>query len=903
MKIVAVDAAPPATASFPLTKFRVPHVRRNALVRSSLVERLRAAVLDHGLTSVVAPAGFGKTTALAQLAAALRDVPIAWIALDEDDDDPNRFYANLLHALAPLSLTYAEAPAALTASAGAGGTPGRAAIGSLVNALCSDVDRRVVLVLDDVHRLRSPDVFALLEALVERLPAHVSLVLAGRVPPPLPLARWVVRGDAVEFGHADFRLDATEAGALAEKLGVADGERVSRALARTNGWAAGLALLLRAPGNVDGAPVEAEPRLFEYLATEVLNALPIELQRFASDVAVLAELTPQACAAVSAGVDSSALLRELHDRDLFVTVLDSRRPVLRYHELFREFLLARLADQPERLRGLHVRAARVERSYAQAIHHWIAAGEWNAALARLLDAADELLAEGGHAAVERWLAAFPSDAVEGEPVWQYLRGVCAWRRWDWYRSRDALTRAASLWPSDTSVRLRARTLLYLMGSRNGLGDSEGALGIATELRALPLDDTERAALALQNAWCRMGRGECVQVVEELRAATTLIVRDPGRVAASTADRAHSVYIGLPGAIDAYREMLAAYSVACGEAVEPWHGTPAIIEGWVAFWEGDRARAEAAIARAHDIVRRFGSVPPLEDGVARLESVLLGATGRTSAGLALASRLVSRFDSPTAAPLRIAFESAYVHCHARVAWAGADADAFRSIAPRAARVPRPEEWAFADVAARTVPAQLALLDRQWQRAAEAFESLVPLYLRIRCPMAHADPRLGLAYARLRLGRTREALAALDPVLDDCVAERAIGTLVLEPDWLVAPLIEALPQARREDRTLAPWLARLAAWRAAESATAATPAAPIVDGPLAVLSERERDVLARVADGASNKDVARDLDLSLHTVKRHIANILGKLDCVSRRQAAELFRAAGRASAAARSHRPA
>jgi LuxR family maltose regulon positive regulatory protein len=875
-----------------LTKFRVPRTRHRALHRGALVDRLRAAILDASLVLVAAPAGYGKTTALAQAAAALDGASLAWITLDEYDDDPNRFYATLLRALAPLDLEFTESRSALIAAAGAGGTPGRAAIGALVNALCSMPARRIVIVLDDLHRVTRAETYGMLEALVERLPGHVALVLSGRESPPLPLARWVVRGEAVEFGRTDLRLDGDEAHALALKFGgIDDPSSVQRALARTDGWAAGLSMLLRTSGDAPGDG-SVDARLYDYLATEVLAALPHDLRQFVTDVAVLAELTPHACAAVTGRGDAHALLRELLDRDLFVTVLDSRRPVLRYHDLFRDFLRSMLAAQPAHLQTLHARAALAERSYSEAMHHWLAAGEWRAALDRLLAASDELFAEGGHAAVERWLDALPPDEVDREPVWHYLRGVCAWRRWDWFRSRAALTRAAELWPDGAPAKLRARTLLYLMGSRNGLGDAEGALGIAEELRALPLADDERAALALQNAWCRMGRGEGGRVVEELRAAVTFITRDPVGAGVPSADRAHSVYIGLPGALDAYRELLAAYAVAQGPVVEPWHGAPAIIQGWVALWEADATRAGSAVASAHDIVRRFGSVPPLEDGLARLESILCGTTGRTAQGLAIAGRLVARFESAAAAPLRIAFESAYVHCQSRVAWSGGDHESFCRFAPRASRPPRAEEWAFVDVAARTIPAQLALLDRRWQRAADLCTDLIPRYMRSRCPMAHADPRIGLAHALLRLGRTRDALAAFDAVLEECVADRAIGLLVLEPDWLVAPLVDALPAARSEHPEIAPWLARLREWR--ELARAGTPVAVAApSGPLAALSERERDVLARVADGASNKDVARALDLSLHTVKRHIANILGKLDCVSRRQAAELYRTTTRA----------
>jgi LuxR family maltose regulon positive regulatory protein len=883
----------PATA-VARTKYRVPRPRGDAVARDALLARLRTSVLANPLTAVVAPAGYGKTTLLAQLAASLDGVPLAWIAVDEDDGDPNRVFASLVRAVEPFGLQFEEDVDALIATVAAGATQSRAAVGALVNALCTSPSARFVIVLDDLHRVAHADVGTLLEALVERLPEHVSLVLAGRSLPALPLARWIVRGEAEEFGPRELGFDAVAADALARARGrPVEGAEIDRLLARTHGWAAGLAMLLRASQHGAAASADSDAHLYDYLAAEVLDGLPADLRRFTLDCAVLAELTPAACAAVAGRDDAAALLRAVLDRDLFVTVLDGAAPVLRFHDLFRDFLRAQLATDGPRLRDLHLRAAQAEPGYARAIGHWIAAGEWEAALARLFDEADALLAEGGHAAVERWLDRFPPALTERDARWQYLRATCAWRRWDWLRTHESVQRAAAQLDESSPPGLRARVLLLLMGARNGLGNRAGALELRDALAPQPLDAAERAIYHLQSAWCHMGLGECARVPGDLRAAARAVARDPMRVGPQTVDRTHSIYIGVPGVQAAFVELLAVYAAARGPGVAPWHGGPAIIEGWVAIWDGDRARAEAAIERAHDVIRRFGGIPPLQDALARLEAMHLGLTGRVADALAIAEPLYTRFAQARAAAQRLAFEGAYLHGYARVAWGGGERAAFLAVAERASRPPRPEEWPVIGVAARAIPGQVALLERDWARAAAVFESVVDDYAGIRCPMGQADPRLGLAHARLQQGRLDDALRALEAVLAECVEERVVGPLLLEPDWLVSPLLDALPARRRADQRLAPLLARLAAWRA--SVGAGAPAAgpsPRASGPLGRLSDREREVLERVAHGASNKEIARELDLSLHTVKRHIANILGKLDCVSRRQAADLVRADAR-----------
>jgi LuxR family transcriptional regulator, maltose regulon positive regulatory protein len=237
------------TDEIPLTKFRIPRPRGAPVSRVALLPRLRTAVMNHALTVLVAPAGYGKTTTLAQLAGSLGGARVAWISLDPNDDDPGRLFANLVRALQPLGVRYAEEPAALIAGAAGAGSRSRAAVGMLVNALGTIPAPRVAILLDDVHRLTHPGIGPLLEALIERLPENVSVVLAGRALPRLPLARWTVRGEATSFGPDDLGFDADEAALLAGALtgDTASADEIAQLRERTAGWPAGLALLLRAP--------------------------------------------------------------------------------------------------------------------------------------------------------------------------------------------------------------------------------------------------------------------------------------------------------------------------------------------------------------------------------------------------------------------------------------------------------------------------------------------------------------------------------------------------------------------------------------------------------------------------------------------------------------------------------
>jgi LuxR family maltose regulon positive regulatory protein len=181
--------------------------------------------------------------------------------------------------------------------------------------------------------------------------------------------------------------------------------------------------------------------------------------------------------------------------------------------------------------------------------------------------------------------------------------------------------------------------------------------------------------------------------------------------------------------------------------------------------------------------------------------------------------------------------------------------------------------------------MALLREDWRTAEAALSEAVRTHARFRMPMTYGDPRVSLAHLYLTRGQHDRAWTAFEPVIEEVLREEAIGLLLVEPPRIVDALIEIVPDEIRDRPEFDVLASRLALWRPGRAAPAAATA-----GPLAVLSDREQEVLAQVAAGASNKHIARDLSLSLHTVKRHIANILDKLDCASRGQAADFYRRA-------------
>ncbi|GAA4974987.1 LuxR C-terminal-related transcriptional regulator [Kineococcus glutinatus] len=406
------------------TKLHPPRHRSGALPRPRLAQRLDRG-LGCRLTLVSAPAGFGKTTLLAERAAAWAagGARVGWLSLDGQDDDPGVLWPYVVAALqAAAPGTGADARALLGS-----GAPTGAVLTSLLNDLHA-VAGDVVLALDDVHHLRSREVHDGLGFLLEHLPANAHLVLAGRTDPALPLARLRARGDLVEVRAADLRFTPEEAatylaGATGSALAPADAAALA---ARTEGWIAGLqlaALSLEGRDDVAGfvAGFAGDDRfVVDYLLEEVLQRQPPHVRGFLLCTSVLGRLTGPLCDAVTGGPGGAAVLEALDRQNLFVVALDDRRRWYRYHHLFADVLRARLLDErPGEVAALHGRASEWFEQHGdrpEAIAHAFAAGDVERAAHLVELALPALRRDRQEATMHRWLAALPDDVLRTRPV-------------------------------------------------------------------------------------------------------------------------------------------------------------------------------------------------------------------------------------------------------------------------------------------------------------------------------------------------------------------------------------------------------------------------------------------------------------------------------------------------------
>jgi len=393
------------------SKLSVPPPRPGFVSRAGLIEKARGSGCR--VIGVTAPAGYGKSTLLVEWALA-EDRPVLWVSFDRLDDDP----ALVLSLLASAYARAWPTDAGLIADVSGAGVSalGRAAPRLASAFRASPVP--FVVMLDDLHELRSPACHDVLSVVISGIPRGSQLVAASRFEQP-HLPRLRAAGDALEFMAADLALDPAGAEQIFSQAHVSLTRELAVAMTeRTEGWPAGLYLAAVIAAANDGEPltVSGDDRwVADYLYRESLLRLPESVQRFLRRTAVLDQLSAPLCEAVLAESGAQEQLRGLEASSLFLIPLDRRREWYRYHALFREFLLGELRRvEPDAVMKLHLRAAdwyESSGSPAMALEHLLNTAE----RARCVRLVAELLLPtyqaGRMSTVQRWLSALGDSAI------------------------------------------------------------------------------------------------------------------------------------------------------------------------------------------------------------------------------------------------------------------------------------------------------------------------------------------------------------------------------------------------------------------------------------------------------------------------------------------------------------
>ena len=886
------------------TKLYVPRSRQVLVDRPALAARLEQGE-GCRLTLVSAPAGFGKTTTLAVWAAQTAR-PVAWLSLDEADNDLVRFLAYLTAALQTVD-EHLGAPLLVALE-----SLQPLEVGALLTGLLNEIDqigRPLAFVLDDYHLVQLDAIHEAVRFLIENSPDSLHLIISTREDPPWPLARLragrqlnEIRGRDLRFSLAEtirfcndvMGLHVTEAGA-----GILD--------AHAEGWAAGLqlaALSLQGTADMEGMlkrVSEGSRYVLDYLLEEVLNRQPPPVQDFLLRTAVLDRLCAPLCAALLAenGVDLAQAVRLAEERlahleaaNLFIVPLDERRTWYRYHRLFAGLLRERLRQTaPEQIEPLHRCAAawfHAQGLVEEAIGHALTAGAYDLAADLLEREGLDLVSRHKMLSLARWLEALP-EALFDERPWLCIY-MAYTRHWVGERKQalgarlDQAERALNNNPPQSDLEAqRIRGYIASLRGQNAL--SAGDLPQIIEQANLALALLPPGDLMGTEAGVSLGGAYWIQGDAPAAERAFAYGRD-------TAVRSGSFLMAVPTAtytgwqqmkqgrlqeaLRSFEQALAWATSAAGQ-IDPVGGFPLLrISDLHQEWHDAPAALETA-RQGHELSLRLSQADVVVDAQATLAARLAeagdvdGAWVEVRRGLAAAQDrrpdhfLVTRLDA----------------CRVRL-WLAAN-DLASARAWLAEEGPDPDgALSYHHDLHHLLAARILLADDR-PRAAGA------LALRV----AEAAARAGWLHEQIQalsvaaaaaqeLGQTAEALRLLRSALG-LGARGCFITSLLQAGPLIPALLRKIEAGADLPQT---YLSRVCAAAAGGQGTANLPQ-PLIEP----LSERELEILALIAAGLTNQEIATRLVLSLATVKWHAGNIYGKLGVRNRGQAVAQARELG------------
>jgi LuxR family maltose regulon positive regulatory protein len=874
----------PATRPDPVARLRT-----SLVPRPHLMERLDAG-LPGKLTLISAPAGFGKTTLVSSWLEHV-NLPAAWLSLDEDDNDFARFWTYFIAALQTIQPEVGTNVLALLQSSSL--PPSHTLLTLLINDLTA-ISERFILVLDDYHSIETETIDQALDFFLDHLPPLMHLVLTSRADPNLSLSRLRASGQLNELRSADLRFTPAETARFLEQmtsLSLTAAEVAALDL-RTEGWIAGLQMAALSLQQREAAAASqfiqefsgSHRYIMDYLVDEVLQGQPAEVQTFLLVTSIPDRLCAPLCDSVIGAMErvnvgtlqpSNEVLGYLEHANLFITPLDDQRHWYRYHHLFADLLRLRLQrTYPDQVATLHLSAGQWYEQVGltgPAVRHALAAQAFGRAAALVEQVAPALIQRTELTRLLIWLEALPEEEVQSRPL------LALYYVWGLFLSGQIEQAAARLKAVEADEAKRtpevqghvAAMRAYLIRET---GDFAATIDLSRQALAhLPEQDSLlRAMINLNLAIAHYFQGE-------FEAASQLLTENiaTGQTIQLMANTLSAIYfksqiLQAQGALQQALQL-------CQEGLElvtqgGWQDFPAVGFVYVAF--GDLFRERNELSKAAEYLERgirlgqAGGHPHIliigHVWLAWLRHTQGDVTGSheaiRDALQVVRQKQVSRFwPLPSAA------------CYQARLWI-----------------------AQGDLAAASRWAQESGLDPVNCPATFLYEVDCLTLARLLIAQGNLEEAESLllrlhqgAAAAKRYGSLIEILIlqaftlAVQKRREEALSVFAQALRLAEPGGFVrifldegAPMAELLRQAVAQDLHASYALRLLTAMREA----AAVPQ-PLVEP----LSERELEVLRRVAAGYSNQEIAQDLVVAVSTIKKHISNIYSKLEVGSRTQA--------------------
>lgn len=870
------------------TKFYMPAVRPSLVHRPPLVEKLNAG-LDSKLTLVCAPAGFGKTTLVADWLHQLKPHNVAWLSLDENDNDPARFIAYLIAALQKIEAGIGDTT--LTLLQMPQQPPPEVILTPLINDIAAS-STPFILILDDYHVIQTPAIHQALSFILEHQPSQMHLDILTREDPPLPVARLRARGQVTEIRQGDLQFTTEETAVFLKDIMNLDllPDDIAALEQRTEGWIAGLQLAAVAMQSL--SPMQERTDLthfvrafagsnrfiLDYLIEEVFERQKPGVQDFLLKTAILDRLSAPLCDAVTDRNDSNRVLTLLEQANLFIIPLDQSRRWFRYHRLFTELLRHRLKISEQHSEtALRQKAARwyeTNGNITEAVNQALAAQDWPEAERMITLASAEAIKGARFATMNNWLERLPDTIVEHSIDLSIFKAWALYFTGKFEEVAACIKTTMRLLPRDASpfnrgalTVLLASLALAEFNIPEAIQLSQETLNILGEedpyfLRGMALHNLGQAQLYLGNitaatdayrqlihlgqqaghhlsvfgsmgilAWLLNLQGQRREAINLCRQALDKCVDRRGRP------------LPLAGSLHIYLGQIHQEANELNQALEhintgiklskPLGPAGGVLNGLIALAQLQQAmgQPETAVATIQEIRQAIAqwNIPQVEAQIVGIEADILMKQGNIVAVERWAETAVL---SPNDVPNPLREQDYFTYARFLLAWNQLD------------------------------EAQTLLTNfEHFARESGRIRSLISIHLL-------------QAQAAQALGRKDEVLSKLELAVRMAAPENYQRAFIEDGRPLFSHL-SAVSAVAPE------FVAQLLTSIQPESNAQASllPAQPLLDP----LSQRELEILQFVANGLSNREIAEKAFISEGTVKSHVHHILEKLAVSNRTQA--------------------
>jgi len=875
------------------TKLNIPSLRPELVRRARLIELLEAGI-HRRLTLVSAPAGFGKTTLIGEWVNR-SELPVAWLSLENGDNDPIRFLSYFIAALQTIKPRFAEGLLANFHSLKSGAV--ESVLTGLLNEI-AEIKNPFVLVLDDYHLIQEPAIHGYVSFFLEHLPSQLHLVLSTRADPPFSLTLLRARGQMTELRSSDLRFTDEETAEFLNKLmGLKlSAEDVAALAARTEGWITGLqmaAVSIRGREDISGfirSLTSSNRYILDYLLEEVLQRQPESVQTFLLKTSILEHLTGPLCEVLSGQKDGQEILEQLERDNLLIFSIDTEHRWYRYHRLFADLLRRRLKQlDADQVTELHRRAGEwyeQNNMVTDAIEQTLAGQDFEKAMELIEKNAESSLMRSEFATFLKWIEMLPEEMVCKRPllcVYHALSLLMAGAPMNDIQAQvDAALQGESVEQVAGQVAAFRAFLAAIQGDiEESQIQSKQALELLPETDHFFRSTVNRVLVNVTYATSGNIPQSIPMFEDSIRAS-----RQAGNITITGAllselGELHLIQ-GRP------HQAWATYERALELSTDS-AGTPLPVAGLAKIGLGNLLRewndlesAEKMLRDGIELVKRIGVIGTL-DGYTALARVKQsqGRLQEAEQILETIQKMVIRFDASELDDLQVDLQRARLW----IAQGKVEAAAlWRS------------EWA--DRRAQTnkrIPYILSELDQILQarillaqgKSGDCLNLAVQLQ---KC--AEELGRTGVVIETLVLqclasrnqNNVEEALKALEQALALAEPEGYMRIFLDEGLPMAQLLYEAANRGIRKEYT-GRILSNFPLHREARKARSAT------DDLIEPLSRREVDVLQLLASGTSNKEAARRLFISLATVKWHTSNIYRKLGVQNRTEAVAKGRALG------------